>query len=119
MVIIWTASVSDRSGQYSSGLGLDQKNGSVRFQTGPKIRPTASWQAKPVSLTVNPRVLPGLARTVLSNLHFSCSGFSIYGHIPVPYHHAQNINFGTSFSLFVLLAFFLFKISRDMLPPTC
>ena len=44
--------------------------------------------------------------------------FFIYGSIQIPCCHVQNINFGTSLSLFVLLVAFIIKTSRDMLPAT-
>jgi len=111
-------SVSNGSGWPASSPGLDRKNGSVRFQTRPKSRPGASWRAKPAPVPVKPRVLPGMARPVSSNLLFSFSGFSIYGHSQIYCCYVQNISFGKSFSLFVWLAAFIIKTQRDMLPAT-
>jgi len=54
------------------------KNRSVQFHTRPKTLPAASWRGKPGPVPVNPRVLPGLARPVGSNLRFWCPGFSNY-----------------------------------------
>jgi hypothetical protein len=62
--------------------------------------------------------LPGLARPVGSNVRISFSGFSIYGRSQICYCYVDNINFGTSFFLFVSLAAFIIKIRRDMLPAT-
>jgi len=78
----------------------------------------ASSRAKLVPITVNPQVLPGLARSVSSSLQFSFSGCSIYGRSHICYRYVQNINFGTSFSLLVSLAAFILKTRRDMLPAT-
>ena len=116
--LCFTPSDNSGSGEPASGSGLDQINGSVRFQNRPKTRPAASWWAKPIPISVNPRVLPRLARPVSSNLQFSFSGFSIYCHIQIFYCHVQYINFGTSLSLFVLLAAIIIKTSREMLPAT-
>jgi len=69
-------SVSNGSGQPASGPGLDRKNRSVRFQTLPKTRPADCWRAKPRPVPVNPRVSPGLARPVSSDLRFCISGFT-------------------------------------------
>jgi hypothetical protein len=98
------------------GPGLDQKNGSVRYQTDPKTWPRASWQAKPVPIPVNRRVCPASARPVGFILRFSFSGFSIYGCRQIWYCSVQNINFGTLSSLFLSLAAFMTKTRRDILP---
>jgi len=71
-----SGSVSNGSGYPASGPGLDCKNGSVRFQNRPKTRPADSWRAKPGPVPVNPRVSPGLAGPVGSNLRFCVSGFT-------------------------------------------
>ena len=74
-VVAVQASVSNGSGLRASGPGLDRKNGSVRFQNRPKTRHADSWRAKPGPVPVNPRVSPGLARPIGSNLQFCVSGF--------------------------------------------
>jgi hypothetical protein len=102
-------SVSNRSGYPASGPGLDRKISLVRFQTRRKTQTRAFCQAKPVSVPINPRVLPGLARPVGSSLQFTNLGFSIYGCSQICYCDVQNINFGTSFSLFVSLAAIILK----------
>jgi len=71
-----TNSVTNGSGEPTSGPGFHRKNGSVQIQTCPKTRPTDYWWAKPRPITVNLRVSPGWARPVSSNLQFSISGFS-------------------------------------------
>ena len=58
----------------------------------------------------------GLARPVGSNLGITFAGFSTYGGIQISYCHMQNINFGTSLSLFVSLAVFIINARRDMDP---
>jgi len=102
----------------ATGPGLDQKNGSVRFQNRPKTQTAASWRAKPVPVPVNRRVLPSLARPVGSNLRFSFWGFSIYSHSQICYCYVQNMVFCTSLPLFDSLAAFRIKTRRDMLPAT-
>ena len=72
------ACVSNRSGYPASGPGLDRIHGWVRVQNRSKSWPAASCQAKPGPVPVKPRVLPGLAWPVGSNLRFCVSGFSIY-----------------------------------------
>jgi hypothetical protein len=111
-------SVSNGSTSPASRPGLNRKNGSVQFQTGPTSRPAPSWLDKPVPLPVKLRVLPGLAGPVGFGLRFSFSGVSIYGHCQICYCYVQNINFGTLFSLFVSMVAFILKTRRDMLPAT-
>jgi hypothetical protein len=54
----------------------------VRVRTGKTVRFGSRTVQKPdPQHLVNPRVLPGLARPVGSNLRFCVSGFSIYGRI--------------------------------------
>jgi len=50
--------------------GLDQKKGSVQFQTQPKTRLAASWWANPAPVPVDLQDLLGLARPVGYNLQF-------------------------------------------------
>jgi len=76
------------------GPGLDRIKSSVRFLTCPETQPGASWQAKPVPILANPRVLPGLARPVSSDHQFSFSGVSMYGRCQICDCYVQNINFG-------------------------
>jgi hypothetical protein len=57
-------------------MGLDRKNRFVRFQNRQKNRQADCWRAKPGPVPVNPRVLPGIARPVSSNLRFCVSGFT-------------------------------------------
>jgi len=102
----------------TTGPGLALKHTLDWFQTHPKTRPGAFWRAKPVPAPVNPWVLLGLPRPVSPGLWFCLSGFSIYGRSQTCYCSVQNINFVTSFSLFVLLAAFIVKTMRDMLPAT-
>ena len=78
---IMLTSVSNGAGWPAIGPGSDRKNGLVQFQHHPKTRPFASWWAKPRPVPVNPRVLPGSARPIGSNLRFCVLGFSIYGRI--------------------------------------
>ena len=70
------ASVGNWCGKPASGPGWDRENGSVQFQPCPKTRPSDSWRAKPWPRRINPRVLPGLATPVGSNLRFRVSGFT-------------------------------------------
>jgi len=77
-------SVSDGSGLPACRLGLDQKNGIDRFQNRPDKRSAASKRSKPGRGPVEPRVSPGLARPVRSDLRVWVSGFSIYGRIQYP-----------------------------------
>jgi len=118
IIVIRDISVRKRSVYATSGPGSDRKNSSVRSQTRLKTRPGASWPAKPVPVHGNRWVLPGLARPVGSSLRFLFSGFSIYDRIQICYCYVQNINFGTSFSVFVSLAAFIIETRRDMLPAT-
>jgi len=57
------------------------KNPLLRFLNRPKTGPPASWRAEPGPVPVNPRIMPGLARPIGSNLRFCVFGFSIYGRI--------------------------------------
>jgi len=59
-----------------------------------------------------------LATLVRSNLGFSFSSDSISCRIQISYCHVQNIKPRSSLSLFVLLAAFIIKTSRDMVPAT-
>jgi len=65
-----------------------------------------------------PAVVAGLTWPVGSNLRFTFPGFTIYGCSQICYWYVQNITFGTSFSLFVLLAVLIIKTWRDLLPAT-
>jgi len=102
----------------ATGPGLDWKNAFAWFQTCAKTQRIVSWRAKSLPIPINPQVSPGVARPIGSHLRFSFSGFSIFGHIQICYCHVQNINYGTSLSVFVSLAAFMSKTSRDMLPAT-
>jgi hypothetical protein len=68
--------VSNRSGQPTSGPGLDCKNRSARFQTCPKTKHCDCWRAKPGPVPANPRIWPGLARPVGCNLWGCILGFT-------------------------------------------
>ena len=110
------SSSSNGSWQPASGPRLARKQSWIWFQTRPNTWPGASWPAKHIPVAVNPRVVPGLARPVGSNLWFSFSGFSIYGRSLICYYLVQNMNFGISFSVFVSLAALIIKSMGDMLP---
>jgi hypothetical protein len=93
----------------------------VRFSSRPVQKPETELLGGP-----NPHPYrstrgfsPGLATSVSSNLRFSFSGFSIYGRSQLCYCSVQNINFGTSFTICVVLAAFIIKSTRHMLPATC
>jgi len=75
----WQAmsSVSNWSGQPGSGPGLNRKHRLVQFQTRTDTQPADSWRAKARPVAVHPRVWPGLARPVGSNLPFCISGFTL------------------------------------------
>ena len=78
-------SVRNGSGYPASSPGWDRKNGSVRFRNRPKTRPAASWRSVPSPAPVNPRVSPGLAIPVRSNLRFCILGCAIYVSIQISY----------------------------------
>ena len=65
--------------------GLDRKNGSVLSWNGPKTQLDASWLCKPCPIPVKPRVVPGVARPVGSNLQLCILGCCIYGFIQIYY----------------------------------
>jgi len=73
--------VSNGSGELASGPCSDCKNGAVRLENSPKTQSTSSYRAKPGPIPFNPRVLPGLARPIGSNLRFYVSGFTIHRRI--------------------------------------
>jgi hypothetical protein len=114
----YSASVGNGSGEPASGAGLDWIDGSFRFPNRPITRTAAPSGAKPVPEPINPRVLPGLARPVGSNLQFNFSGISICRRILMSYCYVQNINSDTSLSFLVSLAAIIIKISQDILPAT-
>jgi hypothetical protein len=117
-VLLTTVRIGNGSGTCPRVPGSDWKDSSVLFQTPPKSQPTATSHVKLVPVLVNPQELTGLLRTVVWNLWVSFSDVSIYGRIQISYCEVQNINFGTSLSLFVLLPTLIIKTNRDKLPPT-
>jgi hypothetical protein len=109
-------SVSTMSGYPKRSPGIDQKNGSLRFQTQPIFQSAISWRARAGPIPDNPRVLPSLARPIGSYPCFWVSGFSIDGRIQISYCKLQNVTFGILLSYFYSLAAFTIRNTRDMLP---
>ena len=96
--------------ELASGLGLNRKNLLVRFQNQPNTR------AAPIH--VNPRVLPGSARPVGSNVQFCITGFTIHRRIQICYCESQNVDIGTSLFDFDVLAALMIKMNWDTRPTT-
>jgi len=113
-LVIYT--VSNGAGKPASGPRLDRRHGAVQFQACPRTRPPAAWQAKPGPRPVNPRVVTALAWPVGSNLQLYISGCTIYHCIRICYCKLHIIDFGTSLSLFDVLATLMIKTNRDTLP---
>jgi len=100
-------SVSDGSGLPTCRLGLDQKNSLDQFQNRPDKWSAASKRSKPGCGPVEPRVSPGLARPVRSDLRVCVSGFSIYGRIQISYCSLHTIDYGTALSFCDVLTTFI------------